>query len=345
MIGISVYAGMENSIDEIVDYIQKAHKMGINLLFTSAHIPEVKENFKEDFKTILNLCSKLGITTIVDVSKEYFKELDMSKYKIDYIRLDYGFTLKEAALMTKQHDSGVSVNATTFNKEQIEKFINYGGNVDKINACHNFYPRKNTGISEELFIEKNEIFKTYGITTMAFVPTNYKKRGPIYEGLPTLEKHRDLNPIVSAQHLLKLGTDFVVIGDSMASIKELESLSSLEKNVTLLPIELKDNLTERELKILEKTHTNRADPGEYVIRSQESRLIKEGKIFPSNNESLRKRYSITLDNEMYKRYEGELQILKTDLSIDPRVNTVGDGTQGAILIDLLKPEGKFKFFY
>lgn len=344
MIGISVYAGMEMNIDEIVDYIKKANKMGINLLFTSAHIPEVKENFGEDFKTILNLCSELDITTVVDISKEYMKKLDMSEYKIDYIRLDYGFTLEEAALMTKQCNFGISVNATTFNKEQIDKFITYGGDISDIIACHNFYPRKGTGISEELLIEKNKLFESYGIKTMAFIPSIFKRRGPVHEGLPTLEKHRDLNPIVSAQHLLKLGINFVVVGDSMASIKNLEGLSSIKKDITLLPIKLSENLTEVELNLLKHVHINRADPGEYAVRSQESRVIKEGKIFPCNNRFSRKKYSITLDNEMYKRYEGELQILKKDLPIDSRVNTVADGNEGAILIDLLKPEEKFKFY-
>jgi hypothetical protein len=343
MIGISVYAGMEIDIEEILEYIEEAHNIGINLLFTSAHIPEVGEKFEEDFERILNLCNELGITTIVDISKDYFERLDLKRYKIDYIRLDYGFTLKEAALMTKEHGYGISVNATTFDEEQIERFIEYGGKLDKINACHNFYPRKDTGISEELFIEKNRIFKEYGIKTMAFISTQYRRRGPVYEGLPTLEMHRDINPIVSAQHLLKLGADFIVVGDAMASIEELKTLSSIKKDVTLLPIKLKDDISAVELSLLNHIHTNRIDPGECTIRSQESRLIKEGSILPNNNNMPRRKYSITIDNEEYNRYEGELQILKKDLNPDPRVNVVADGYESRILIESLQPGEKFKF--
>ncbi|MCF6459853.1 MupG family TIM beta-alpha barrel fold protein [Clostridium sp. Cult3] len=345
MIGISAYAGLEIDIEEILKYIEEAHHMGIDLLFTSAHIPEVGESFEDDFERILNLCNELGITTIVDISKDYFESLDLNRYKIDYIRLDFGFTLEEAALMTKEQGYGISVNATTFDEEQIEEFIKYGGRLDKINACHNFYPRRDTGISEELFIEKNRIFKEYGIKTMAFIPTNYKRRGPVYEGLPTLEEHRDMNPIVSAQHLLMLGVDFIVVGDAMASIDELQVLSSIEEDVTLLPVELKDNISEVELSLLRQVHTNRVDPGEYAIRSQESRLIKEGIIPPNNNNIMRKKYSITIDNEGYNRYEGELQILKKDLNADPRVNIVADGYEARILIELLQPGEKFKFYF
>ncbi|MCR2045207.1 MupG family TIM beta-alpha barrel fold protein [Anaerosalibacter massiliensis] len=344
MLGISVYAGMDNSIEEIIEYLNKAHKFGIQTLFTSAHIPETNENFLNDLRILLEESSRLGFTTIIDISKNYFEKLDMNKYKIDYLRLDYGFTLEEAAKMTNECDFGITVNATTFTTEDIEKFIGFGGKIEKINACHNFYPRKDTGISEELFIKRNKIFKKYGIKTMAFVPSQDGKRGPVYEGLPTLEKHRDLPPIVSSQHLLKLGIDFVVIGDAIASDEELKSLNVIENDINIIPIKLNENLSEVELKLLNSVHTNRMDPGEYAIRSQESRLIKEGQIIPNNNLFPRSKYSVTIDNERYKRYEGELQILKKDLPVDERVNVVGDVKFGDVIIDLLRPGEKFKFY-
>ncbi|MCF6465332.1 MupG family TIM beta-alpha barrel fold protein [Clostridium sp. Cult2] len=345
MLGISVYAGMENSIDEILKYMEKAHSLGINLMFTSAHIPEVKENFIKDFETILKLSTELDFINIVDISKGYFNQLDLRRYKIDYIRLDFGFTLEEAAQMTGEYDFGISVNATTFDRKQIEQFVKYGGKLDKINASHNFYPRKDTGISEELFIEKNQVFKEYGIKTMAFVPSNYRRRGPVYEGLPTLEKHRNLHPIVSAQHLLQLGVDSIIIGDSMASSEELKILSSIRDDITLLPIELNDNLTEVELDLLRQVHTNRSDPGEFVIRSQESRLIKKEDITPNNNGIPRHKYSVTIDNEKYNRYEGELQILQRDLPADDRVNVVGNVKEANLLVNTLTPNQKFKFIF
>lgn len=344
MIGISAYAGLEFKIEEILDYIKKAYNEGVKVLFSSAHMPEAGGHFEREFKEILNLCNELGIITIVDISKDYFDRLDLERYKIDYIRLDYGFTLEEAALMTREQGFGVSVNATTFDEKQIERFIEYGGKLDRIIACHNFYPRRDTGISEELFIEKNEIFKQYGITTMAFIPSNYKRRGPVYEGLPTLEIHRDMNPIISYQHLLRLGVDFIVIGDAMASIEELKVLSSIDKDITLLPIKLEKNLSPVELSLLNAVHTNRVDPGAYTIRSQESRLIKEGAIVP-NNTILRKKYFVTIDNREYNRYEGELQILKKDLNPDPRVNVVGDVSEAEILVEGLQPGEKFKFYF
>lgn len=345
MIGISVYAGMENNIEEILDYMKLAHSMGINLLFTSAHIPEVGKNFRKDFETILDLCQQLNMTNIVDISKDYFEGLDLDRYKIDYIRLDYGFTLEEAAKLTRDSRFGISVNATTFDRGQIRKFIEYGGKVEKINACHNFYPRKDTGISTELFLEKNKIFQEYNIKTMAFIPSNYKPRGPVYEGLPTLECHRGIDPLVSAQHLSKLGVDYILIGDAMASREELNAISYLEKDTTLLPIKLEKNISQGEKFLLGEYHTNRSDPGEYIIRSQESRIIKKENIKPNNNMLFRKKYSVTIDNEDYGRYEGELQITKKDLKADSRVNLVGTVEDASILVELLEPNEKFKFYF
>ncbi|MFT9497969.1 phospho-sugar glycosidase domain-containing protein [Anaerosolibacter sp.] len=84
------------------------------------------------------------------------------------------------------------------------------------------------------------------------------------------------------------------------------------------------------------------DPGEYVIRSQEAREWKDGKIFAVNTLE-RYRNCVTIDNEGYKRYEGELQILKKQMEKDDRVNLVAEARNAEVLIDMLKPGEKFAF--
>lgn len=343
MLGISIYPGMDYSVDELKDYMKRANDLGIKTMFTSAHIPEVGDNFLEDFKSILEESSRLGFTSIVDISKDYYDKLDMKEYKIDYLRFDFGFTMEEMAKISREKNFGISINATTLTEKEIEEYTKFGGDLSKVNACHNFYPRRDTGISEELFVEKNNFIKEYGIKTMAFIPSQNKKRGPVYEGLPTLEKHRYLKAIVSAQHLMKLGVDYIIIGDEMASDEELKALASLNDDITTIPIILSEGLKENELELLKATHTNRMDPGEYAIRSQESRLIRRNTII-QNNTVKRNKYSVTIDNKLYERYQGELQILKKDFHEDSRVNVVGDGSDGALLIDNLEPGEKFNFY-
>ena len=76
------------------------------------------------------------------------------------------------------------------------------------------------------------------------------------------------------------------------------------------------------LKVVEQVHTNRLDPARDVIRSVESREENKVALQPMNTIS-RKRGSITIDNELYGRYAGEMQIVINDLPEDRKVNVVG----------------------
>lgn len=75
---------------------------------------------------------------------------------------------------------------------------------------------------------------------------------------------------------------------------------------------------------LSSVMTIRSDSPKQVLRLLESRLYATPgqKISPQHTVS-RHRGSITLDNENYLRYSGEVQILKKDLEADDRVNVIG----------------------
>ncbi|MFZ5969056.1 MAG: MupG family TIM beta-alpha barrel fold protein [Bacillota bacterium] len=342
MIGISVFVGMETGLEENLYYMHEASRCGIKHLFTSSHIPEARESYKDDLSILLKEANMLGMHVMMDISKKYFDDIQIKQYRIDSLRLDFGFSFQEIAAITQKYDFNVTLNASTLNKEDLEYIIRCGGNLSKINTCHNYYPRKDTGISEELLVERNKVFREYGLKTMAFVPSTHKRRGPIHEGLPTLEKHRSLHPLISTQHLLRLGTDIVFVGDAKASNAELQKLSKIEKDVMMIPIITEKNMSEAEKRLLCFTHTNRTDPGEYVIRSQESRIMKDDTIMPNNNLE-RYQYCVTIDNREYKRYEGELQILRKTLPRDHRVNVAADARSAGVLIELLKPGERFAF--
>ncbi|MCK8817857.1 MupG family TIM beta-alpha barrel fold protein [Natroniella sulfidigena] len=342
MIGISVFAGMESTLTENIEYIQQASELGINNLFTSLHIPEASEEFEAEMLELLNEASKLNMSIIADISKKYYERLELKDYKLDSLRLDFGFSKQEIAELTNSSDFSITLNASTLDRIQLEEILKAGGDLSKINACYNYYPRRETGMSEELFKERNRLFNQYGIKVIAFISSDYKTRGPIYEGLPTLEKHRGSDPLVAAQHLIKLGTDLVLVGDSRASDDELLRLARIKKDTVLLPIKAHTNLNEQERYLLKQTYTNRKDPGEFIIRAQEARGYKQGRILP-NNTTERLKYSVTIDNQKYLRYEGDLQILKKNLTADPRVNVVADATEAAMLIEVLEPGDKFEF--
>ena len=51
---------------------------------------------------------------------------------------------------------------------------------------------------------------------------------------------------------------------------------------------------------------------------------------------------ITMDNETYGRYSGELQIIRADLKADSRVNVIGRVSENALtLMDCVKGSQKF----
>ena len=56
---------------------------------------------------------------------------------------------------------------------------------------------------------------------MAFIPGDGEKRGPLYEGLPTLEKHRNMRPLEAYLELVQeCDVDKVLIGDSKREPRE-----------------------------------------------------------------------------------------------------------------------------
>lgn len=341
MFGISIYNGMEYSLKENLKYLEIAHSYGVKTIFTSLHIPEADKRVFEETKELLRSCRELGVQVIADVSKGFLDKFDLSQYNIYALRLDFGFSQEEIVSFTRDYPFKTQINGSTISREYLLQLREMGAGLENMEAGHNYYPRRDTGISYDLLIERNRIFKEFGLKVMAFVPSGRgEKRGPIYEGLPTVEAHRDINPLIAAQHLMLADVDSIIIGDALAPEEELRNLMEIDRDVITIPYRPL-NPTEAEQQILSGIHTNRMDPGEFVIRSQEARERKTQPII--RKEPLeRKRYFITIDNERYLRYEGELQIMKRNHLPDERVNVVGDATEAGILIDLIRPGMSFR---
>ncbi|RCW41369.1 MULTISPECIES: MupG family TIM beta-alpha barrel fold protein [unclassified Halanaerobium] len=342
MLGISLYAGLDLNLEENIDYLNQAHKLGINNIFFSLHIPEVNKNFLKEAKILFKEMNKLNFNITADISKKYYEKLDLSQFNLNALRLDFGFKSKEIAILTKNNDFKININASTITEKNLEEIIKHGGKLANIEAFHNYYPRPETGISKSLLLKKNNIFKKYDIEIAAFIPANYKKRPPIKAGLPTLEKHRKLSPIITGQDLLKSGVDKVYIGDSRASLEELKDFSLIRKYDNIIPIKILTKLSREEKRLINLEHINRQDPGEYMIRSKTARKNKIEKI-ETNNTIKRFKYSLTIDNYKYKRYEGDLQLLKKDYPANKKINVLADAGEAALIIEKIKEGETFKF--
>ncbi len=341
MHGISVFPGMGYPLEDNLKYLEEASKRGFTRVFTSLHIPEAGGSLEYEAAAIADKAASLGMELTADVSKGYLMKAESMGLKLHAMRLDFGFSLEEIAALSNSDMYRIQLNASVLDERSLNALLSIGLDPRNVEVCHNYYPRRDTGISWDYLKMRNDLFHSLGMKTIAFIPSRSGRRGPLFEGLPTVEVHREILPMVSAQHLMKGGTDLVLFGDAAASLEELDSLSGIRPEVARVPIRLLSDEADA-LAFLSGIHHNRRDPAEYVIRSEESRLNKKSKVFQSNCIK-RAAYSVTIDNNGYGRYEGELQIVKKDLPADPRVNVIGSSLDGRLLIDMLGPGDAFEF--
>lgn len=353
--GISVYSGLNETLDENLNYIDRAKKYGFDNVFTSLHIPEADySKLISEFTAIVEHSKSMGMDVTADISPKTYKFLGgkendfklLKELGISCARVDFGFSPCEIAEFTKNpYGIKIEINGSTVTERFLAEFEKFSPNYENIKACHNYYPRRNTGISLKTFEYKNKLLKKYGMKISAFIPSINNRRGPVFEGLPTLEMHREMNSVVSAKHLFAMGIDNVIFGDPFADESMLQMVGKINEEVINFRINLyTDDEIEKKI-IFNKVHIERPDQAEDVIRSTSSRetLGKDSIINPHNN-TQRGIGFITVDNKDYLRYAGELEICKKHLPADKRVNIVGKIIDEEIfLMDYIKEEGKFSF--
>jgi len=340
-LGISVYLKdyLEDSLS-VEQYLDTAARLGYTEVFTSIHLPE-DDFFRttQAVREFSEMVSKKGMDLAIDCSFHEFQKIkdnsslknDLQRSYIAYLRLDFGFQPHDLQYIT--HDLniyGFMLNASIMRKNEIEKMVAelLGFSNDlALKACHNFYPRPETGLGLDFFLNQSACFKNLGIAVIACVPSHHKPRGPLHLGLPTLESHRNVAIQWAARELMATGVvDEILIGDPFASTEELIGLQQAVASPALvLSILEEPGLSEMEQKILYgTTHVARPDLSDLVIRSNTSReMASKGEKLAARAPLPRIPYSITIDNEKYGRYSGELQIMRQELPADERVNVVG----------------------
>ncbi|MGR3763215.1 DUF871 domain-containing protein [Rossellomorea sp. NS-SX7] len=349
MLGISIYLKEEHR-EKNAEWIRKTSAYGFRSIFTSLHIPEDDpDTYKHLLQELGSLAKTHNMELLADVSPTSLGHLGLDwgtlPHLLDWglagIRVDYGFTPDEIVKLSKLMKTGI--NASTVSESELDSLIEKGLNVENVEAWHNFYPRPETGLDLDFLIQRNTMLKSKGITTMAFVPGDDIFRGPIFAGLPTLELHRNVSPSLAAAQLKHSGyTDKILIGDPSATEETLKKLSMIDEGVIPLRIELLTGADHSGL--LTGIHTNRMDPARDVIRSVESRSYAGiGKTIEPSNQVRRSVGMVTVDNELYGRYSGEMQIVKKELPKDDKVNVIAKVVNEDLpLIHEIKAGGKFQ---
>ena len=338
--GISLYPGLDHSLEENLERLRTAAGMGISRLFLSFHIPETDPAaFGATVQPLLRAAREWGMETVGDLVPG-----NPVPEELTALRLDDGFTGADmASLQRKYPERKLVLNASAVKGEQLQELAREGVDFSRVEALHNFYPHPHTGLSEGYLLRQNQLFHRFGIPVGAFVASQAGRRGPLWEGLPTLEQDRQRSVSLAARQLAALGTDGVYIGDDGPDRQELEDLARVSGEVLELTLQVGES---RPLyKILGgHVYETRPDEAEEVIRTVNSRTLWKEVEIPEFPFCRCHAGDVTLDNLRYGRYAGELEICLTELPADRRVDVLGRiPEEERFLLKYLKGGRKFRF--
>ena len=219
-------------------------------------------------------------------------------------------------------------------------------------SLHNFYPKRFTGISKKYLLEQNLKYKKYGIRTMAFVKGD-ELRGPIYEGLPTVEEHRNMRFLTSCLDLLSLSTDVILVGDINLSDENWKEFGYFSKGA--IPLRNEHDI------LTDKVFQDRIDSSEHVVRATAGGNIGETRkdfceyikeelagysidIEKISSDIPIKKGDILISNSKYLRYEGELEIALKNLGTDEKRSVVSKIIEKDMeLLDYISIVKQFEF--
>lgn len=326
MRGLSVYLS-EPLTEAFAVWMKRMREIGFTSLFTSLHIPEDDPSvYTERLRRLgtlarqhdMELFADIAPTSLAALGKTWDDAHTLIDWGVTGLRVDYGVTPKQVADLSKRMT--VALNASTLTAEELDEMKQEGLMTDNVEAWHNFYPRPETGLDRQWFDEKNDWLKRQGLSVQAFIPGDGTLRGPLYERLPTLEDHRQLSTFAAYLELTG-SVDRILIGDPGLADATIEQFASYGDGMLVLRAEAYTTIEAA----LYRVQTNRMDPARDVIRSVESRAYGRpgDRLLEPVAEKQRPLGTITIDNRDYGRYAGEMQVTKTDLQADKRVNVLG----------------------
>lgn len=325
--GISIY--LSTNIEMNSEYLLKAKEVNSSFVFTTINMPEENDELKKDISKVVELCKKNKMKLIVDInanSKKYIKD-----YENVYYRIDDGLSNDEIIALAK--NNYVVLNSTTLDEEDLKYFKLKGVDFSKLYSLHNYYPKVYTGVSLKFLKKRNKIYKKYGLKTMAFIPGNLK-RGPIFEGLPTVEEHRYMDILQASLELIANDTDVILLGDLNIKEENWERLKYLLKGI--VPLRINKNILKNRI------FENRRDYSNYVVRNIKRDVILDTIVEIDKNIE---KGDILVTDEKGLRYKGDLEIALKNLNKlnDGRriVASVIDKDKG--LLDYLSIINKFIF--
>ncbi len=355
-LGISVYPERAPK-EACYEYMKLAGKYGFQRVFTCLlSVKESKEQIVAEFTEFCKVAHENGLTVSVDTNPEVFKRLEASPFDlsvfaemgVDIIRLDGHFGELEDIQITR-NPYGILVEYNASCTMALDMMVEKGADRGNMCICSNFYPQRNTGMGLSRFQELNSRYQPLGLTNAAFVTSREKEtHGPweVYDGLPTLEIHRDLPIDLQLRHLNALGfcNDFMV-GNAFASEAELKAMAETDLSKPVMKVDVEEGIsyTEREI-ITCGFHASRDDSNELVVRSSFTRMkYKDQDIVPRGNQKdVFTKGDVIIVNDNLKHYAGELMVVLDEIKATDDYNYVGHLDKGEqLVLDCVRPAHAF----
>lgn len=352
-LGISIYLS-EPEQDNLAR-LAACPRRGVTRAFTSLQIPEDPnvESHPQLLRRAAEAAVAAGVTLFADISPATLRRfgltdvLELQSWGLPGVRFDDGFGMATVAEVSRH--MAVQLNASTITPEEADLLVSSGADMERIEVLHNYYPRVDTGLSLQELGRRNARLRALGLHIGAFAPGNGTLRGPLFDGLPTCEEHRHIDPLLAAVQLWRgpeegQGTDTVYVGDIDLADETWDRWSWLAKGVVPLRWHPAESLGRGEQAVVDllrgRVVNNRPDPCERVVRVQQGRFLMAERPEISLPEQPvpqpRPRGSVTVDNEGYGRYRGEVQLVRRDRPADPRVTVLGHiAGEDLDLLDLL----------
>ena len=313
-------------------------------IFLSLHISEeFDDSYCRRAEEVCRTLARQGYRVIADVSVKTLQQFgcgsltELAKHlQLWALRIDYGISREEIRAIAEEMP--VVLNASTISAEDAACIAGEGREVF---AMHNFYPRPETGLDEQLLMQTTQALRDAGLKVLAFIPGDTMLRGPVYEGLPTLEAHRSCLPSAAFVDLaVRFGMEEIFLADPGLSEKERQRITRFCRDgVICVPAVLSPGYEH----LYDAVFTCRVDSPRWLVRFQESRVYScKGIDVEPENCTVRARGSITIDNVNYGRYTGEIQLIREDLKADPRVNVIGSVPENSrLLLECIRGGQKF----
>lgn len=175
-----------------------AAEAGATLAFTSLHIPEDSPAGARAAATVIvSAAASAGLSVVADVSpntarllgdspREFLRSIGVAR-----VRIDFGFSVAEIHSIASVLP--IALNASTLRAADLEPFADLD-----IEQIHNFHPREWTGLALSSVVASVSVARQFGWRVGPFIAGDSARRGPLSEGLPTVEEHRNAPPLFQA---------------------------------------------------------------------------------------------------------------------------------------------------